>query len=193
MAGLESAVPMIQGGASILQGVGGLMAGRGARAAGEAERRAAEFQARQLEQNAGQSVAASQRSAEEERRKARLVTSRALAVAAASGGGASDVTVQNVIANLDAEGAYRAMVALYEGEDKARQLNMAASAKRYDGELAAKAGKQRQAAYSVAALGSMATGGASLYMKYGRGGPGSSGPSGDSALITDNIDTGNLA
>lgn len=189
---MSAAIPMIQAGSSILQGFGGIMAGRGARAAGEAERRAAEFQALQLEQNAGQAVAASQRAAEEERRKARLVTSRALAVAAASGGGASDVTVQNVIANLDAEGAYRAMVALYEGEDKARQLNMAAAGKRYDGEVAARAGKQKQAAYTLSGLGSMATGGASLYMKYGRGGPGS-GPSGDSALITDSIDTGNLA
>lgn len=188
---MSEALPYIRGGATILQGVGGLMAGFGARSAGKAEQAAAQFQAAQLQQNAVQAVAASQRAAAEERRKAQLVASRALAVAAASGGSASDVSVQNIIADLDSEGAYRAMVALYEGEEKARQLGMAAQGKLYEGELVAKAGRQKQAAYTIAGIGSMATGAGSLFMKYGRGGP--SGGSGDSALISDGYNTGNLA
>lgn len=190
MAGMSASdVPVIAGGGgSILQGLGGIMGGMAARRAGKSERAAAQFQAAQLEQNAGQAVAASQRAAAEERRKASLAVSRALAVAAASGGGASDTTVQNVIANLDAEGAYRSMVALYEGQEKSRQLSMAAAGKRYEGELAAQGGRQKGSAMMFAGLGSAAIGGGSLYMKYGR-----NGPSGDSAVISDSFDTGNLA
>jgi hypothetical protein len=185
MAGMSAALPYVQGGASILQGVGGLIAGRGARAAGEGERRAAEFQAQQLEQNAGQAIAASQRNAEEERRKARLLASRALAVAAASGGGASDVTVQNIIADIEGEGTYRAMTALYQGEEKARQLSMAAAGKRYEGELAVQASKQKRTAYTLGGLAQMGIGAGSLYMKYGGGGA----STGDAALL-DSPDSG---
>jgi hypothetical protein len=194
MGGMSEVLPIIQGGASILKGFGGIMAGAGARSAGKAEQRAAEFQAQQLEQNAGQAVAASQRVAEEERRKAQLVASRALAVAAASGGGASDVSVQNIIAEIQGEGTYRAMTALYEGEERARQLRMGAAGKRFEGDIAAKSGRQKQMAYTIGGLGEMGIGGASLYMKYGRGGASTpNAPSGDGALITDSFDTGNLA
>lgn len=166
---------------SILQLGGGLAAALGARRAGENERRALQFQAAQLEQNAGQAIAASQRQAAEERRKAGLVASRALAVAAAGGGSASDTTVQNIIANLDAEGAYRSWSALYEGEEKARQLRMGAAGKRYEGDFAAQGGRQKSVAYGLAGFGGAANSAASFYSKYGRGGP--SGGTGDSALL----------
>jgi hypothetical protein len=67
-------------------------------------------------------------------RRTDLLASRALAVAAASGGGASDPTVVNTIAGIAQEGAYRKAVALYRGDEEARKLTMQAEAAEFEGE-----------------------------------------------------------
>jgi hypothetical protein len=95
--------------------------------------RAAEYQAAQLRQNAGEAMASAQRQAFDVDRQSAYTVSAALASAAASGGGASDPTVVNLIARNAGEFAYRKAVALYQGEDKARLMNMQASAKEYEG------------------------------------------------------------
>lgn len=100
---------------------------------GIAGRRSADFVAKQLRQNAGQAQAMAQRAAYNEDRNAKYVASAALASAAASGGGASDPTVVNLIARNAGEMAYRKQLALYEGEDKARMLNLQADATQYSG------------------------------------------------------------
>lgn len=99
-----------------------------------------DFAASQYLQNAGQAVAAGQRGAAEENRKARLVSSRAIALAAASGAGASDVSVVNLVSRIRGEGAYNAQTQLYQGEDQARRMRMAAAAKTYEGLTAEEAG-----------------------------------------------------
>lgn len=135
---------------------------------------AAEFQADQLAQNANTAAAAGQRRAADVDRTSKIMASNALATAAASGGGASDPGVVNIIANVAAEGAYRKAVALYEGDDKARALNLAADTKQYEGK-AAKANSILPAAASVFRAGStLLQGGArdaSLYQRFGMGGP----------------------
>jgi len=151
---------------TLLQAQGYRSQGQSAKQQGQAEQQAANYRAEQLDQIAGQSIAASQRVAQEQRRQARLLASRALAVAAASGGGASDSSVTRIIADIHGEGAYRAAVALYEGEDRARQERMAASATRYEGELAAQSGSNAAKAGNIMALGSLLSGGMSLYEKY---------------------------
>ena len=154
-------------------------------------RQAGEYQAEQLRINAGQAVAAGQRDAEDVDRQTRLITSRALAVAAASGGGASDPTVVNTIADVAAEGAYRRALALYHGEAAARVLNMDAdtavySSKRQAGAarlsavggvmgagatgLKGKAQERRMAASLAGGMGPEL----SLRQKYGGAGPGDS-------------------
>lgn len=99
-----------------------------------------DFAAAQYIQNAGQQVAASQRGAKEQNRQAELVASRARALAAASGAGASDVSVVNLIGRIKGEGAYNAQTVLYQGEEQARQMRMAAAAKKYQGLTAEEAG-----------------------------------------------------
>ena len=64
----------------------------------------AKIRAVQLEEKAGQERAISQRKAVNVRRQAKLAESRALALAAASGGGASDPTVMNIISGIAGEG-----------------------------------------------------------------------------------------
>ena len=157
-----------------------------------------EFEAAQLEQNAGQTIAASQRAAAEKRRQALLVQSRALAVAAAGGGGVgeNDTSFMNLMANTAGRGAYDSAVALYEGEDRARLMRMQATATRYEGrakgaarryegamdieagDSAADAYKTQASAYRTQAMSSALSLGGSLFAKYGGGGP-----SGDAALI----------
>ena len=109
------------------------------RKAGKAQGKLSQFEAQQLEQKAGQQRAVSQRKADTERRRARYAESRALALAAASGGGASDPSVVNIMAGIAGEGEMAANVALYEGEERARGSEMSATAKRFSGAQAKKA------------------------------------------------------
>ena len=137
---------------------GGLMQMQGyrqtadaARVSGRRANVAKQFEAAQLDQLAGQSIAASQRDMLEQRRQADLAASRTLALAAASGGGASDPTVVKLISSLKGESAYRSAVALYRGEEEARQLHLKADATRYEGALAEQAGYDTGSAYDTSA------------------------------------------
>ncbi len=96
-------------------------------------RQAAQFQAAQYQQNANSAAASSQRTAFDVNRQTQFVTSRALAVAAGSGGGASDPTVVNLIARDAGQGAYESAAALYGGADRARLDTEQAGAKEFEG------------------------------------------------------------
>jgi len=141
---------------------------------GQQARAAADYRAAQMRINAGQAQAASQREALSADEQAKRIASRALAVAAASGGGASDPTVVHLIAGIAAEGSYRQALALYQGDERARAMNMQADATQYEGELAENAG-MRNAIGGLVGAGAAATRGIargqSLYEKYGGGGP----------------------
>ena len=116
-------------------------------------------EALQLERQAGIERAASQRKAMEEKRQARLVASRAQAVGAATGG-ALDPTVVNAMADIEGEGEFRALTALYEGEEEARGLEAQAVARRKEGKNA------KKASYFQAA-GSILSAGSTLADRYG--------------------------
>jgi hypothetical protein len=135
---------------------------------------AAEFQAAQLRQNANNAVAAGQHRAEDVDRQAKILASNALAAAAAGGGGASDPGVVNIIAGVAAEGAYRKAVALYEGQDRARALNLDADTREYAGKKA-RSDSIVSGAASMFKAGTTAIQGqardASLYQRFGMGGP----------------------
>ena len=126
---------------------------------GSARAVAADFSANQLETLAGQELASSQREAQEQRRQGRLRSSRALAVAAASGAGTGG-TAEDIISDLDAETAFRAGIALFQGEDKARFLRGQAAVTRFGGQQAKRASK-------IAAVGTIFSGTGSLLGKYG--------------------------
>ncbi len=125
---------------SLLQARNTLAAGRAEQAAGVARQQALEHQAAQARQNAGQERAASQRDAIEQRRRARLISSRALAVAAASGAGAGDPTIENILGGIGAEGEFRALNELFLGEERARDLETQAALKVFEGAQERRAG-----------------------------------------------------
>lgn len=164
----------MSGTGSGLESGGDIMSGQQARIAGAQKQIESEFEAQQLEQQAGLTVASSQRAAIEQRRQTDLVQSRALAVAAASGGGASDPTIVNLIGKTAGEGAYRASTALYEGEAQARVMRMQAAAKRFEGANAAAIGEAQGSGFDLKAQAASAKGTAtmlsdmsSMYAKYG--------------------------
>ena len=159
----------------------------GARLAAQRTAVAKQFEAEQLRINAGQQIAAGQQAAFEQERQARLVASRQVALAAASGAGASDSTVVSMIARTAKEGSYRAAVALYQGQDAARQMRMAAAGKDYEAGTALTAGEEQARAYKTAGTQSLLKGGASLFSKYGMGG--FFGKAGDSAAVSAGADT----
>jgi len=123
---------------------------------GDAQRKMAGYEASQLRSGANDAVAASQRNALEERRKARLLNSRAQAVAASSGGGASDPTVANIMGDITAQGEYNALTALYNGDEQANYMRREADARIKSGRLA-------QSAAKANAFSTVLTGAASLY------------------------------
>lgn len=157
-----------------MQAAGHISAGKAQVQQGEDVRALALFQADQLRQQANEALAASQRRAWSEERRANYAASATLAAAAASGGGASDPTVINIIAQQAAEGSYRQAVALYEGNTRARQLRLGATAKEYEGEVARYQGGVARANSYMAAGSTLMKGlarDASILQRFGGEGP----------------------
>jgi len=158
-------------GGAALDAYGKKKSGSDQAAAGQQQNALAQFQAAQMRVNALDAQASAQIAAHDIQRQQDYATSRALAVAAASGGGASDPTVINLIARTAGEGAYRRSVALYEGKSKAQALNAQADATEYGGSLAVDSGNKSKSAYDLAALTTITKGATSLFSKYGGDGP----------------------
>lgn len=168
---------------------GGALEAENNRRAAARKKAAAEFEASVLETQAGQQIAVAQRDVLDVQRVGRLAQSRALALAAASGGGASAPTVINIIGNLAKESAYNGARALYAGEEKARLMRLQAVVKRQEGEWALEAGEEaagyaqlkgeaagavgdaQAKAQKTAQMATMLNGASSLFGKYGGGGP----------------------
>lgn len=110
---------------------------------GKQIRKAKKAEAKQLKRRAGLTRATAQRLGAEERREARYVMSAARARAAAGGGGVSDPTVVNILADIEARGEYNALVRNWEGEEEAIGLESAAKIAKREGKAAEIAGWTR--------------------------------------------------
>jgi hypothetical protein len=148
MSGLEVIIPA----------VGAAISAVGSIAGGAAQNKQAKYRARILDQQAAQERAAANREAMRKREEAERVLSDQQAAAAASGGTATDPTILNIIGDTAGEGAVQAEELQYGGEVRATDLTNQAAAVRY-------AGKQAKSAGIMKAVGTIATGGASLYDK----------------------------
>lgn len=151
--------------------MGQMQAGQAAKAQGKAQQQATDYQAQQAVVQAGQERAAAQRRAIAQRRATDRVQSNLQARAAASGGGALDPSVIDISGDIAQEGEYRALSALYEGEDRARGLENSASLRRYEGSASRAAGNTAADIYGTRALGTALSGASTLFAKYGGGGP----------------------
>lgn len=133
----------------------------------------AERQAQSLEQQAGQTRASAQRAVIEQQRQGKFVTSRALAVAGASGAGALDPTIINILGDIEFESDFRAGVAGFEGEEAAAGLDFEAVLARARGEAGLAAGTASAQATAAASRRSLLkagatafTGGSSLFDRF---------------------------
>ena len=179
----------------LMQAKGNAKSAAAAKAQGKAIKKEKEFESAQLRQQAGLDIAVSQQKAQEQLRQSRLVQSRTLAVAAASGGGVSDPTIVRMLSRVAGEGTYRARTALYEGEERARLKMMQAEASDYEGKTGVIAGNMRASAYQTQGAASLLGGAASLYAKYNSGinpggsgiGYGEAGAAAGTAMVPDGI------
>jgi hypothetical protein len=137
--------------------------GRAVTEAASRRQQAAEFEAAQLRINAGQAKAASQRDAYFKGLEGQRLLSAIQARAGASG---TDPTVLNIMAGAMAQKSYNMQAALYGGEEKARLFEMQAKGKQYDAALGMADARSARGAYRLAAVGTLAEGGASLFKKY---------------------------
>ena len=154
---------------AVIQMVGQMQQAKDAKVQGQNMNLAEQYRAAQMEQAAGQEIASSQRARMEEERRARIMASRAMAVAGASGGGVADPTVVDLIADIEGEGAYRSGVAIYEGQERARQLRQGGASARHQGMLYEQSGNASAAAMRTKAVGGALMSAGSLYSKYGGG------------------------
>jgi hypothetical protein len=116
-------------------------------------------EAAQLDAQALTEQASSQREAVEQRRNARFAQSRALALAAAGGTSASDGDIEKIISDIAGEGEYRALSALYSGDEQADSLKAQARARR-------KEAKNVKTAGLISAAGTLLEGGSSIAGRY---------------------------
>lgn len=113
-------------------------AAKQARRQGKAQQEMNYFEAAQMDSAAGQQTALAQRNAQEELRKSALMQSQALAIAGASGAGASDPDVNKIMGDIAAEGRLAADTHLYNGEEAAKSLKISAKMSRWQGDQARK-------------------------------------------------------
>ncbi len=140
-----------------------ILSATGAISGGIAQNQAAKYTAAQEVQAGNAAAATGQRKAFDERRQGNLISSRAQAVAAASGAGATDPTVLDIQGRIAGQTDYNAMSALYEGASAEQNYGKEAALTRFEGGQAETAGFLKGGA-------TLLSGGASLYDKYGGGG-----------------------
>ena len=87
----------------------------------------------QLNRQAGAERATAQRDSIAERKRGLLLKSRALAVAASSGGGVDDPTVHKLLADIGAQGEVNALSALWEGDEAAEGMEAEGRARKREG------------------------------------------------------------
>lgn len=132
--------------------------------AGLAEGKLAQIQA---DRNANAEEAMAQQQAAADRKKARYLRSRALAVAGASGAGASDPTVTDILTGIDSEGEMNALTALYEGRIRADNTRAQGAAYAREGRAGRTAATGRAAATVATGLTDFASDNPSFFKKYG--------------------------
>lgn len=113
---------------------------------GQTQEKIASIQASQLKKQAIADTADSVQTAKLERKKAALLSSRVTALAAASGSAVSSVDIQNSLSDIDEQGEYNALAALYSGQTAASSKRYQARVTEYEGAAAVSQSKLKAGA-----------------------------------------------
>lgn len=146
---------------SIASGVVGAM---GTIAAGKAQVAAARAERAQLAQIAAEKQAVATRESQDKGRETKMLLSRGQAVAAASGGGATDPTVMELAGGIAQYGNVQSRELTRQGQEEARMLN-------YKGLVGVKMAKAQQKVAMLGAIGQVVGGFTSAFQNYGSGLP----------------------
>lgn len=92
-------------------------------AKGLAQKGADDNAAAEMTQEAGQSVAAGIQGAEAQRRRTAYVVSNARAKIAGGGLSTTGTSAQSTVSNIEGQGEYEALTQVYQGADRASELN----------------------------------------------------------------------
>jgi hypothetical protein len=152
--------------ASMMRAKATAAAGEAEQRAGKARQKSLKHQAKQARQNAGQERASAQRAAIEKRREARYLSSRALALAAKSGGGTGG-SAAVILGDIGAEGEFRALTEMYTGEERAKHLETQADSLIFEGNQERIAGDIRRRSSKSAATSQLITAAATGLSRYG--------------------------
>jgi len=141
---------------------GGGLAAAGTIAAGNAAADAARQEQKQLNQMAAEERAVASRQKAAVDLRTRQVLSRAQAVAAASGAGATDPTVMQIMSGITTEGEVQKAEAMRQGNESAKGLE-------YKGRVGVAAAKTNQRLGYLTAGGQVLSGVGDAFSKYGAG------------------------
>jgi len=139
-----------------------------ASAAEESARRAqmvADFEARQLEQQSRAAFAKGTREASEERRKAAIVASGARAAGAASGAAFDEGMAEN-LAEIETEGDYNALMAMFNAQTIQQNLQLQAATRRWEGDVTAADYEAKAASAQRKSLSTILSGATKAYESY---------------------------
>lgn len=142
---LKSAVPYLKTAAPYIDAVTSAYTSYSQLAAGHAADREARQRAADERVQANAVQVTAQGVAHNRQRRAELLASRARAVAGASGAGAGDPTVNNIVSDINAGGEYDAASALYSGDFMAEGLRANAAASEREGRAALSSSRFRAA------------------------------------------------
>lgn len=141
------------------------------RKAGKYAKQGADFENAQLKAKGQEALAIGQRGQMAEQDATNKAISRAIAVAAGSGGGASDPTVMSIIGNLASEGNTNALSALYSGQSEQVAYENEILANTFNAKATSAGYKYKAKATSQAnwdnAFGSLLDGASTFLEKYG--------------------------
>ena len=161
MAVLAALTPILTIASTAVTAIGTIAAGRAAAEQGRLAQQAAEFEAKQLEIRGKDEKAAGQREMLELRRQKVAALSRLQTVSAASGFSATDPTTLSLADEVAKYGTLQEQTALYGGDVRQNQANLAAAGKRFEGarELMLGQARERSSYFSAGGtiLGSLST------------------------------------
>lgn len=150
-----------------LQAAGTIAGGNNAAAAGRMTRAADDYAADQIDTNASSEIGASQRTMLDTNLKTKLARSSIVARAAGGGTNAATGSPLATETSVAGRGTYHALMDLFNGENRATGEQNKAKGLRYSGLLAETGGDMAKDASRLAALGTIAGGGASMFKSYG--------------------------
>jgi hypothetical protein len=163
---MDQMIPLAVGG-TILSGAGQIASGVAANAQGASQQAASNYSASVLRQKAGQELAVASNKVAPIKLATDYALSNERAAAAGMGGTASSPTAQTIAGQIAARGEYNALSTLYSGNEAAAGLENQADLDVVTGKAERIAGQQKMMGGITSGLGSMISGGAGLYAKYG--------------------------